>query len=62
LSPREAELLNDLRQGLSRSEISAIRNLSINTVKLVLNSLYAKLGADNADDAVRIASEKKLVA
>jgi LuxR family maltose regulon positive regulatory protein len=61
LSARESDILTDLYHGLSRSEISASRKLSINTVKLIINTLYAKLGADNAIDAIRIAAKKKLI-
>jgi LuxR family maltose regulon positive regulatory protein len=61
LSPRETEILGDLCRGLSRSQIAAERGLSINTVKLVLSTVYTKLGADNVADAIRIALERKLV-
>ncbi|GHU03657.1 hypothetical protein FACS1894158_02510 [Betaproteobacteria bacterium] len=61
LSSRETEVLADLYQGLSRSEIAVARNLSINTVKLVVNTLYTKLDADNVADVIRIAVEKKLI-
>jgi LuxR family maltose regulon positive regulatory protein len=61
LSPRESEVLADLCQGLSRSEIAVAHNLSINTVKLVVNALYIKLDAGNIADLIRIAVEKKLI-
>ncbi|MDR2687866.1 MAG: LuxR C-terminal-related transcriptional regulator [Oscillospiraceae bacterium] len=61
LTEREQQLLGDLYQGLSRAEIAASRYLSINTVKTLLQGLYAKLGAENNVDAVRIAIEKKLL-
>ncbi|MDR1708924.1 MAG: LuxR C-terminal-related transcriptional regulator [Candidatus Accumulibacter sp.] len=61
LSKRESQILADLYSGLSRSEICVSRNLSINTVKFVVNTLYTKLGADNVADAIRIAAEKKLI-
>ena len=61
LSPREAEILNDLSHGLSRAEIAASRSLSINTVKMVINNIYNKLGAENAADVIRIAVERKLI-
>jgi LuxR family maltose regulon positive regulatory protein len=61
LSSREMEVLSDLYHGLSRSEIAASRNLSLNTVKSVLNAIYTKLDADNNIDAIRIALEKQLM-
>ncbi|MDR1708728.1 MAG: hypothetical protein LBS70_03320, partial [Candidatus Accumulibacter sp.] len=38
LSPRETDILADLYRGLSRAEIALNRRLSINTVKLFINS------------------------
>jgi LuxR family maltose regulon positive regulatory protein len=61
ISPRETDILTDLSHGLSRTEIAASRSLSINTVKMVINNVYMKLGAENLADAIRIAAEKKIV-
>jgi LuxR family maltose regulon positive regulatory protein len=61
LSPREMEILTDLSHGLSRMEIAATRNLSINTVKMVINNIYTKLGAENIADLIRIAVERKMI-
>ena len=61
LSPRETEILSDLAHGLSRAEAASSRNLSINTVKMVINSIYSKLGAENVADLVRIAMERKIL-
>ncbi|MDR1069166.1 MAG: LuxR C-terminal-related transcriptional regulator, partial [Gracilibacteraceae bacterium] len=61
LSARETEVLNDLYHGLSRSEIAASRNLSINTVKMVLSTIYTKLNADSIADVIRTALERKLI-
>jgi DNA-binding NarL/FixJ family response regulator len=61
ISPREAEVLTDLSHGLSRAEIAAGRGLSINTVKMVINNIYIKLGAENMADAIRIATERKIL-
>ena len=61
ISKRENEILTDLSHGLSRVEIAANRGLSINTVKMIINNVYMKLGAENLADAIRIAAEKKIV-
>jgi len=61
ISPRESEILSDLSQGLSRAQIAASRNLSINTVKMLINNVYMKLGAENLAEAIRIAAERKIV-
>ncbi|MDR3085810.1 MAG: LuxR C-terminal-related transcriptional regulator [Christensenellaceae bacterium] len=61
LSAREAQVLRDLSHGLSRSEIAASEGISLNTVKLVLHSIYGKLGASSLTDAIRIATERGLV-
>jgi LuxR family maltose regulon positive regulatory protein len=61
LSPRESEILKDLSQGLSRADIASSRSLSINTVKMVVNNVYAKLGAENLADVIRIAVERKMI-
>jgi len=61
LTMRELELLTDLSHGLSREEIASDLNLSINTVKHMLQIVFNKLGAENTIDAVRIAISMKLV-
>jgi LuxR family maltose regulon positive regulatory protein len=61
ISPRESDILKDLSQGLSRAEIASGHGLSINTVKMVINSLYSKLGAENVADVIRIATQRKMI-
>jgi LuxR family maltose regulon positive regulatory protein len=61
LSEREIEVLYDVYHGLTRSEIAVSHNLSISTIKMVLSSIYSKLGADNIADVIRIALEQKLI-
>ena len=61
LSPRETEVLHDLCDGLSRSQIAAKRNLSLSTINMNVQSLYTKLHAGNTADVIRIAVERKLV-
>jgi ATP/maltotriose-dependent transcriptional regulator MalT len=61
LSPREIEILTDLYHGLSRSEIAVNRQLSINTVKSLLQIIYGKLGAETNMEVIRIALDMKLI-
>ena len=61
ISPREKEILTDLSHGLSRAEIADSRGLSINTVKMIVNNVYMKLGAESLAEAIRIAAEKKIL-
>jgi LuxR family maltose regulon positive regulatory protein len=58
LSRREMEALIGLSRGLTRQEIAENAALSINTVKSIIRSVYAKLGAVNQADAVRIAAAR----
>ncbi|MDR1909600.1 MAG: LuxR C-terminal-related transcriptional regulator, partial [Spirochaetaceae bacterium] len=57
LSWRETEVLRTLSLGWSREQIAEKMALSVNTVKAEIRSIYAKLGAVNRVDAVRIALE-----
>ncbi|GHT63413.1 helix-turn-helix transcriptional regulator [Spirochaetia bacterium] len=57
LSRREKEVLSYLSRGLTRKEIAAALDLSINTIKSNVRSIYNKLGAVNRADAVRIAAD-----
>ncbi|MDR1589215.1 MAG: LuxR C-terminal-related transcriptional regulator [Oscillospiraceae bacterium] len=61
LTIKEKEILSDLCHGLSRTEIAYNRNISVNTVKLLLQTVYSKLGAKTTADAVWIAASMKLV-
>ncbi|MDR0561216.1 MAG: LuxR C-terminal-related transcriptional regulator [Spirochaetaceae bacterium] len=56
LSRRETAILTGLSQGLTREEIADISALSVNTVKSIIKSVYAKLNAVNRADAIRIAT------
>src|SRR5699024_11290523 len=55
LTPREAEVLDGLRQGLSRREIAERQVRSENTVRSQIRSLYRKLGASSAAEALETA-------
>ena len=61
LTKRESEILKDLSQGLSRTEIAASQNISVNTVKMNINIIYEKLHANNLVNAVRIAADKGII-
>jgi LuxR family maltose regulon positive regulatory protein len=61
ITPRESDILGDLAHGLSRAEIVSNRGLPINTVKMVINSLYFKLGAENLADLIHIATKRKMI-
>ena len=61
LSNREAEILKDLSQGLSRIEIATSRGLSINTVKMLIRNIHSKTGSQNMADLIRIAVLQKLI-
>ena len=61
LTQKELELLRDLSHGLSRNEIAEERGISVNTVKMTIQYIYEKLGAENSMDAVRIAFHKGLL-
>ncbi|MFB9071593.1 LuxR C-terminal-related transcriptional regulator [Citricoccus parietis] len=52
LTPREREVLQSLRAGLSRRDIAESTYRSENTIKGQIRSLYAKLGASSAAEAV----------
>ena len=55
LTPREAEVLGQLREASSHAEIAARLGVSSNTVKSQLRSLYGTLGASTRDEALRAA-------
>ncbi|MDR1158090.1 MAG: LuxR C-terminal-related transcriptional regulator [Oscillospiraceae bacterium] len=61
LSSVELEILNELYQGGSRSQIAADRHLTVGTVKMIQNSIYMKLDADNPADLIRAALSRNLI-
>ncbi|MDR2163054.1 MAG: LuxR C-terminal-related transcriptional regulator [Clostridiales Family XIII bacterium] len=61
LTMKEREVLHDMSQGLSRTEIATYRGISVNTVKAMIQIIYEKLGADNSMDALRIAISKDMI-
>lgn len=61
LSKREKEILQCLCSGQTRTEIASSCDLSINTVKSMMQRLFSKLGALNSVEAVRIATKLDLI-
>lgn len=61
ISPREMAVLGELAAGLSNKEIARRLDVSPNTVKTHLASLYAKLDAQRRTQALRKARELGLV-
>jgi LuxR family maltose regulon positive regulatory protein len=61
LTKREKEVLSDLCRGLSRAEIAYNRNVSDSNVKMMIQMIYTKLGAENTANAIWIAATSKLL-
>ena len=61
LTPRELEVLELLAEGLPNKSIARRLNISDQTVKFHVASIYGKLGAANRTDAVRRAVRRGLV-
>jgi LuxR family maltose regulon positive regulatory protein len=61
LSRRELAVFKGLSRGLTREELAEEGDISINTVKSVIKSVYNKLGAVNRADAVRIGTAMGLL-
>jgi DNA-binding NarL/FixJ family response regulator len=61
LTPRETEVLQQLAQGLANKQIASALNLSENTVKFHISSIYTKLGASNRAEAVRLGARRGLI-
>ncbi len=61
VSAREYEVLEHLAKGQTNKEIARALELSPNTVKTHLSSLYEKLGARRRTRAIQIAKEHALI-
>ena len=57
LTPREADVLDALRQGLTRAEIAQQQMRSENTVRSQVRSLYRKLEASSLEEALATARQ-----
>jgi DNA-binding CsgD family transcriptional regulator len=62
LSERELEILKLLATGLSNKEIASQLFLSVNTVKVHLRNIFAKLGVQSRTEATLIAIQRGYVA
>ena len=62
LSGREIEVLRELCRGRSNKQIARLLNLSENTVKFHLKSVFRKLGVESRGAAVAVAAQKGLYA
>jgi DNA-binding NarL/FixJ family response regulator len=61
LTPRETEILELLAQGLANKQIALALEISEHTVKFHVSSIYAKLGATNRMEAVRLGLQLGLI-
>ena len=61
LTERERQVLQLTAQGLANKQIAASLEISENTVKFHLSSLYAKLGVTSRTEAVRAGARRGLV-
>jgi NarL family two-component system response regulator YdfI len=61
LTEREVEVLQRIAQGLANKQIAAVLGISEHTVKFHLSSIYAKLGATNRTEAVRLGTLQGLI-
>jgi len=61
LTDRERQVLQLTAQGLANKQIAAALEISDNTVKFHLSSLYAKLGVTSRTEAVRAGARRGLV-
>jgi DNA-binding NarL/FixJ family response regulator len=61
LTPREAEVLGLIAEGLSNKLIAARLKISEHTAKFHVNAIFTKLGADTRTEAVVLAARRGLL-
>ncbi len=59
LSPAESAVYETLHRGLSNREIAEELDISVNTVKFHLSSIFAKLGVHNRTQAVAVVARRR---
>ena len=58
LTPREADVLELLQQGLSNSEIAGVLHVGKETVRTHARSIYRKLGVQNRRELASLAQRR----
>lgn len=61
LSPREIELLEQLKNGLTYEQLAANMYISIGTVRKHIENVYRKLQVNNKVNAVKVATDNRLI-
>ena len=61
LTKREIDIITDLSHGLSHTEIAVSRCISVNTVKMTINTIHKKLKTENIADMIRASIDNKLI-
>jgi DNA-binding NarL/FixJ family response regulator len=61
LSPREIELLEQLKGGLTYEQIAANLFISVGTVRKHIENVYRKLQVNNKTNAVKVAIDNRLI-
>ncbi|MCC6186458.1 MAG: response regulator transcription factor [Chitinophagaceae bacterium] len=61
LSPREIELLEQLKEGLTYDQLAANMYISVGTVRKHIENVYRKLQVNNKMNAVKVAIDNRLI-
>ena len=61
LTSQELLILTGISHGYTREKIAADASISVNAVKSIIKTIYAKLGAYNRANAIRIAAKAGLI-
>src|SRR5699024_5819811 len=61
LTDREIEIVRHLADGHTRAEMAQILDISVNTLKTHLRSIYKKLGVASAKDAISSVQQRGLL-
>lgn len=61
LSPREIELLEQLKEGLTYEQLAANMYISVGTVRKHIENVYRKLQVNNKMNAVKVAIDNRLI-